>query len=926
MLVLQFMGFTRALLAAAIISSYTYILWNHPYAIIIMTAELLVVGYLYQHRKMGLVIADLLYWLLLGLPLVALFYYGVMQSSVDNTQITMMKQAVNGLANVIFARLIYMGYGFFYRKHRFQFREVIYSLLAFFVLFPALFMMALESRVDYQRIDDSVRAELITEKENSLRFIHHWIENRQGVIAHLASKAAQLPPQEMQAYLDLVRQSDANFLRLALVDESGKSMAFSPMIDDLGHSNLNKDFSDRSYIPLLKTHLKPMLSEVFLSATGRPEPIALMLAPIVVNGQYHGYISGVLRLEEIKSSLMDNLNFTLLDKNNKVILSVRADQTTLQPFNLEQGQFFEVDHQVKQWVPKLQANMPISQRWKYSSYVTEFRVGDFSEWRLVIEKPIAPFQKELFNNYTQKFTILFFVLVFALIFAKVLARKATASISRLNQITDNLPAKIAHNNQGIVWPKSGLIEAQQLIGHFQEMAKSLEGKFHDISELNASLEERIVQRTLTLAQKEGSLRTLIHSIPDLVWMKDMEGRYLMCNHRFEAFFGATEAEIVGRTDYDFVDKNLADFFTENDRAAILKGQSVNEEQVTFASDGHQELLETTKAVILDAQGRALGVLGIGHDITERHKMESELRIAATAFDSQEGMMVTDANQVILRVNQAFTQISGFSAKEAIGKTPRLMKSGRHDKVFYQDMWASILATGSWQGEVWNKRKNGEIFPQSLNITAVKDAKGQTTNYVANLMDITLRKATEEEINRLAFYDALTQLPNRRLLQDRLNKSLESWARHHQIGAIMFIDLDNFKQINDTLGHDMGDVLLKQVAQRLTASVRLEDTVARLGGDEFVILFENLGEFQRFAKEHIDAIGQKILKALNQPFELGEDSYTNTPSIGVAFFNTSSNSSELLRQADIAMYQAKESGKNKLCFYDPDQNSGLAETH
>ncbi|MBN2866060.1 MAG: diguanylate cyclase, partial [Thiotrichales bacterium] len=926
MLVLQFMGFGRALLAAVIISSYTYILWNHPYAIVIMTAELAVVGYLYQYRKMGLIIADLLYWLLLGLPLVALFYFGVMHSSLDNTQVTMIKQAVNGLANVIVARLIYMIYGFCFQAQRFQFKEVIYSLLAFFVLFPALLMLAIESRIDYQRIDDSVRAELLREKDESLRALQHWVKSRQSMMLHLAHKAAELPPTEMQAYLDLIQRSESHFLQLGLVDVSGQSVATSPRRDALGQGYLGKDFSKHAYIPKLKSTLSPMLSEVFWSLDDNPEPIVLMLAPIVIEGSYQGYVSGSLRLEQLKMRLPRELNFSLLDEAGQVIISQGSNQQVMGAFTLGEGQFFAMENDIKQWVPHLQSHMPISQRWKYSRYVSEFGIGDFSEWRFILEKPIEPYQNELFKHYTQKFTILFFVLVVALILAKILARKVAASITQLTQITDNLPDKIAQQNAELVWPQSGLSEAQRLIDHFQEMSLSLMHKFQDISLINASLEARIAERTSSLAQKEGSLRTLVQAIPDLVWMKDIDGRYLMCNKRFEAFFGATESEIVGRTDYDFVAKELGDFFREKDALAIVNGQSVNEEIITFAQDGHQELLEVTKTAIMDAHGNVLGVLGIAHNITERKKIEMDLRIAATAFESQEGMLVTDAEQIILKVNHAFCEMSGYSAEETIGKPASFLNSARHDQAFYHEMWQSVFNKGTWQGEVWNQCKNGEIFPAFLSITAVKDEGDLTTNYVVNMLDITLRKATEEEIARLAFYDALTQLPNRRLLQDRLSKALKGWTRHHQIGALLFIDLDNFKRINDTLGHDVGDDLLKQVAQRLTDSVRVEDTVARLGGDEFVILLEHLGHDLQQAKEHIQRIGHKILNTMNQPFILADSPYLNTSSMGAAFFNEDTHSNALLRQADIAMYQAKTSGKNQLCFYEADQNSGLVDTH
>jgi len=303
-------------------------------------------------------------------------------------------------------------------------------------------------------------------------------------------------------------------------------------------------------------------------------------------------------------------------------------------------------------------------------------------------------------------------------------------------------------------------------------------------------------------------------------------------------------------------------------------------------------------------------------ITERKKIETDLRIAATVFESQEGMLVSDANNTILRVNRAFTHITGYNAEEVIGKNPRILQSGRQDSVFYAAMWQSIHNTGVWEGEIWNRRKNGEIFPEHLTITVVKDQYGNIINYVATHVDITLSKAAADEVEQLAFYDPLTGLPNRRRLLDRLKQTLVSSHRSGKKCALLFIDLDNFKTLNDTLGHDVGDLLLQQVAERLTACVREVDIVARLGGDEFVVMLEDLSEQTTEAVRQTEVVGNKILTLLNQPYLLAAHDYHNTPSIGATLFNGYEKTvDELLKQADIAMYHAKASGRNTLRFFD-----------
>lgn len=340
---------------------------------------------------------------------------------------------------------------------------------------------------------------------------------------------------------------------------------------------------------------------------------------------------------------------------------------------------------------------------------------------------------------------------------------------------------------------------------------------------------------------------------------------------------------------------------------------------TFVIYYRETQAPTESDIVIIEQSAALASIAI-----EREQREAELKVAAIAFESQEGMMVTDSQRYILRVNRAFTEITGYSAEDVVGQTPRLLSSDRHGEDFYAELRATLAETGAWDGEIWNRRKSGEVYPQHMIITAVKDARGVITNYVATLTDISISKAASIEIENLAFYDPLTHLANRRLLVDRLKQALASSARSGQSGALLFLDLDHFKTLNDTLGHAVGDLLLKEVAKRLTASVREGDTVARLGGDEYVVLLEDLSSQVIEAAAQAEVIGEKILTALNQPYQLSSYEYFSTPSIGATLFNGHDLSTdELLKQADIAMYQAKGSGRNALRFYDPKMQEVIA---
>ena len=305
--------------------------------------------------------------------------------------------------------------------------------------------------------------------------------------------------------------------------------------------------------------------------------------------------------------------------------------------------------------------------------------------------------------------------------------------------------------------------------------------------------------------------------------------------------------------------------------------------------------------------------------------DAALRIAATAFGSQQAMLVTDANKRILQVNQAFSTITGYSAAEAWGQNPSMLKSGRQDRAFYAAMWERIVLQGTWAGEIWNRRKSGEEYPQWITITAVLDASGRVTHYVGTFADHSAHYAADELIQSLAYQDLLTGLPNRLLLTDRLTQTMAACSRHQRIGAMLMLDLDDFKTLNDTHGHFQGDLLLVQVAERLRDNVREGDTVARLGGDEFAVILEELSEDAADAAREAQAIGEKIRLAISEVYQLGKHAYHCTSSVGVTLFGGGAFETVdgPLRRADMAMYQAKAVGRNSLRFFDPQMQAEAA---
>lgn len=426
------------------------------------------------------------------------------------------------------------------------------------------------------------------------------------------------------------------------------------------------------------------------------------------------------------------------------------------------------------------------------------------------------------------------------------------------------------------------------------------------------------QNELALREAEARFRSSFTAAAIGMALVSIEGRFVDVNPSLCQLVGYPHEELTNKTfqEISHPDDLSVDL---NYVQQLIAGEqdSYQMEKRCLHKDGHIVWILLTASTVKDAQGKLLYFIAQIQDITERKKTEAELRIAATAFEAREGIIVSDKDGAMLRVNSAFTRITGYSAEEVLGKNPRILNSARHDTDFYTDMWEHVLNTGTWEGEIWNRRKNGEIYPEHLSITAVKNADGVIMNFVGMFNDITLSKAAADEIKNLAFYDPLTLLPNRRLLLDRLRLALIASSRSGRLGALLFIDLDNFKTLNDTLGHHTGDLLLQQVAQRLESCVREGDTVARLGGDEFVVMLEKLSSNSEEAAEQTELVGNKILAALNQPYQLGQYDYRNTPSIGAALFNHQMQANDdLLKQTDIAMYQSKKAGRNTLTFFDP----------
>ncbi|MDP1941956.1 MAG: EAL domain-containing protein [Gallionella sp.] len=511
-----------------------------------------------------------------------------------------------------------------------------------------------------------------------------------------------------------------------------------------------------------------------------------------------------------------------------------------------------------------------------------------------------------------------------------LSWKAQAELYRMDdrQVMDSGTPKLLYDEPSTtpegesIWLRTSKVPLRNSVDEIIGML----GVYQDITELK--------QAESMLRVNEAKYRAIIDATPVPLVMNDAKGNITYLNQAFIHKFGYTLDEIPTLNDWwprAYPDPKYRQWVIESWNRHMSEAIRSNEDFIPLelnirCKDGRARTVMVGAASLGDGfDNTHLVVL---YDITARKQAEADLRIAAATFETQDAILITDVNSNIIRVNRAFTEITGYSAAEVLGKNPRIMRSGRQPRAFYIEMWQQLLHNGAWAGEIWDKRKNGEVYPKWMSVTAIKDEQQLTTHYVAIFSDITARKRAEEETHKLAFYDVLTRLPNRRLLLDRMRAALVASARRSDYGALLFIDMDRFKLINDTLGHDYGDLLLIEVGARIKSCVREMDTVARFGGDEFVVLLEGISNMQDHSLRKVALLADKIRAALALPYKLNEHEHQSSPSIGVTLFHGNEEALEMLiEHADKAMYEAKHSGRNAVRFFDPtmQRNVSLHDT-
>lgn len=444
---------------------------------------------------------------------------------------------------------------------------------------------------------------------------------------------------------------------------------------------------------------------------------------------------------------------------------------------------------------------------------------------------------------------------------------------------------------------------------------------------NIVLESELQQEVIDRYQLEVNSREILDAAFDAVITVDQDLRLTYFNHEAEALFGYSLDEQIHGNIYELIlpselYKNINEDINKFLKTHVSSYVGKRIEVIARHADGSDIPIELSLIGLKHHNGYLFNAFI--RDLSIEKKSIEEIRFSTLSYGGKEAIAITDVEMKILRVNQAFEDITGYSPNEVIGAKPHILRSSEHEDDFHLEILHKVNTEGTWAGEVWDKRKNGETFPQHLIITGVKDSSKDVVNYVFSFSDITQSKKSAKDIHDLAFYDPLTNLPNRRMLLNKLRQALVTSARSGLQGALIFIDLDDFKTLNDTLGHDFGDLFLQNVANRLQSSIRKADTLARFGGDEFVIILEGLGELGLSPITQIELVADKILAAIDIPFELKGYTAHITTSIGATLFNNHiENIDELMKQADIAMYQAKKEGRNTYRFFDQNMQKEIS---
>ncbi|MDF2182051.1 bifunctional diguanylate cyclase/phosphodiesterase [Neptuniibacter sp. CAU 1671] len=615
-----------------------------------------------------------------------------------------------------------------------------------------------------------------------------------------------------------------------------------------------------------------------------------------------GDLEGVRREILLSASSSKVKNLILFDHSDFVMVSANPEHDNASFFEVQPylhlsldllvrarnagGYVFEANDVEK----SLYAAIPVQQ---YIREATELRPDTLGVILLELD------ERSTYLSSWNELKYLFYTLLTAFILlAVVLAWALNAMVTRrakrlVRQSTVYSEGQFQHRETWRGWDELGILgrSLNQMAGQIQQ--------YHTELKTNAIL-----------------LEQLLNNSPSMIMLRDGEGRFIRANPSYLRFYGIKNIDALRELSLQdlFQGEELRDL-QQQDQKVLESGEPMHGHFVVEKQGKRFQFL-CSRFALENEQGQRYAVCSIDTDISERQAKEDELRLSRYIFDTtNEGIMVTDNNHVITDVNAAFERVTGYSLEEVRGSKPSILNSGKHKPAFYEDMWHQIDTLGSWAGEIWNRKKNGDTYPEWLTIKSIVGGDGQISGYFGVFTDISEHKKTQESLKSLAYYDPLTELANRTLCQERLVHDMRLADRHAESLALVFIDLDFFKHINDSLGHEYGDQLLTETARRIESQVRQSDTVVRWGGDEFILILPGIHEINM-----AQIIADKVRAQLKLPYYLKNTETFIGASIGIAIYpHDGVDATTLIQHADAAMYSAKKKGRDQICFFDKAMN-------
>ncbi len=762
MLILQIFGWRWGALSALIASTCTWFLWNHPYAIIIFTAEAAVAGLLYERKNISLLLADMLFWLLLGMPLVLLFYGGVMHVEPVGLAVIALKQTLNGIMNALIARMVMIlldmsGKVEWLPPAGVPLRDSILNFIAAFVLIPSLIVLSISSRNKLAEVEHDMGTRLENVAEQSRVALNSWLTEHLNVVRTLAIFAARDP--HIQRQLETVTKADEHFLRIGLLSRDAVTIAYAPLVDELGRSTLGKSFADRPFIPLLKQNLKPMVTEVLMGRIGRPAPMVAVVAPVVRNGQYDGYVTGIVNMQALGALLANNtgawgMDFTLIDRNSRVIVSSSPELKTMDTFDLARwGETRQISATMFALVPSMKKNITAMERWRRSLYMIEVKPRADVSWRLVLAAPISSFQQSLNREYARGLAEVLSLFLLSALFASVISAKLTTSFSALTDLTSGLPERLSRRDE-VHWPQSGLVEVRRLIDNFRAMADSLTGKFDELAEMNATLERRVEERSARLQESEAKMRALFDNAGDALFILVDGVKIIEANRAASEQYGYSHEELMSLAITDLNTPEQAKHAPLRVEAVLRNGYAVFQTEHRTKTGKVLPIEVNCRSFIMS--GKQL-IISSCRDISYRKHTEDALRqsqeqLTMALEGSGAGLWDWQVQTGEMVINAQWAEMLGYRLQELKPMTVKTWTRLCHpaDLAASTELQRRHFAreTPAYECEARMKHRDGRwIWVLDRGRVTEWDNTGRPVRMTGTRLDITERKQAEEKAKR-----------------------------------------------------------------------------------------------------------------------------------------------------------------------------------